>query len=1025
VLFYYGVQDDPGTNPRRVFVRDSVMIDSVADAAYHEKTFNFIVPTDTSTENWFNEIFVEWPRNANLWVDYIEDSDDKGRGLASIKDSIDEAHVQQYAQQYSFRGNPNASHILGFYLDEERSEDANVLPQYWVDSLIKTVSSSLQGFTEHGRVWKWSNTPGIEYGGRAAASARLQHESHVSPLSYPMSGLDPYHRELTPHGYEYIASASVLAEPTCKQAGSDTSICFQARMDEEGQYLRFEKHFAQSVNARMTTWAQGYAETTRKIPQSCYDDTAWYGGARPPTVNETKCHAGILLASGANGLLYYRYAGTRDSVRIKLSCQQDSAWYVYNDRRGFNQLPDVQSALKNFVGPFVDSLGHYFADAAFWVGGGRLDVSRDSTGLSDLFDSTARSLTFTSAGDSAYVEAGVFQSGSIQYFLLVNRRAYDSIPQEVLVWLDPAPTPSSPLYYVIDQFSKDTVLAGGMGASNGQLVPFRASINPGEFRFFKIVSAGTSVSGNAYPKTWIGRIPVSAGVQVDSNKTLTVLGPAEIRVANGGSYAFNVYGNLVTSGIDADTSITFRSSNLSTPGRSDWYGIKQLGPGNVTLKHTRIRDAYNGLRVTSANSVDTITVDSCDFLHGDIAGVWIEANTSSAVLVQNSRFTDFSSYGVHVYRGDATVKNNHFSGSMLYGVIVQGTAGWTTGARIISNVFESMTSTNGYAIYLRSLTNDGLGSTDTTAGGNSIAGYTSGQIGIYVSNCADSDTLRLAMNSISAGGYAYGILNYSTKTRIEGSHAVAESLSAIRYARYGIYCLSSSSSDPDFATVRNISIHGFSSEVSTGAGVWKYSSSKVDLGTTNSPGGNAIYGFCPTRCGYLGSRVVYSVYNGDTFALSARGNYWAAYTCGGSCWPFLGGANSTAIARIDTVGMLSANPFANPLGKVVASEIPEENPSAQLTPSGRDLVVENYPNPFNSATVIRFTVPEAGNVKVTVYDVLGQRVRELCNGVQPVGECSLTWDGRDEHDRPISSGVYFYRVQTLRSVVTKKMVIIK
>ena len=83
----------------------------------------------------------------------------------------------------------------------------------------------------------------------------------------------------------------------------------------------------------------------------------------------------------------------------------------------------------------------------------------------------------------------------------------------------------------------------------------------------------------------------------------------------------------------------------------------------------------------------------------------------------------------------------------------------------------------------------------------------------------------------------------------------------------------------------------------------------------------------------------------------------------------------------------------------------------------------NYPNPFNPATIIPFAVPaEAGEVDLTIYNVLGQPVRHLWNGLLAVGEYRLIWDGRDEQGQPVAAGVYLYQLQMGEQTRIRKMV---
>ena len=95
---------------------------------------------------------------------------------------------------------------------------------------------------------------------------------------------------------------------------------------------------------------------------------------------------------------------------------------------------------------------------------------------------------------------------------------------------------------------------------------------------------------------------------------------------------------------------------------------------------------------------------------------------------------------------------------------------------------------------------------------------------------------------------------------------------------------------------------------------------------------------------------------------------------------------------------------------------------------------QNYPNPFNSATTIPFTVnrkrsTENGSCPIpttlTIYNVLGQRVKNLVNEDKLPGHYQITWDGKDDSGFEVSSGVYFYRLKTEEQVQTKKLIYLK
>jgi hypothetical protein len=88
-------------------------------------------------------------------------------------------------------------------------------------------------------------------------------------------------------------------------------------------------------------------------------------------------------------------------------------------------------------------------------------------------------------------------------------------------------------------------------------------------------------------------------------------------------------------------------------------------------------------------------------------------------------------------------------------------------------------------------------------------------------------------------------------------------------------------------------------------------------------------------------------------------------------------------------------------------------------------LAQNYPNPFNPTTEIEFALPSPGVVHLDIYNVMGQRVRELVGGYLPAGHHRLTFDSRSEDGRPLSSGVYFYRLIAGANTETRKMLLVK
>jgi len=86
---------------------------------------------------------------------------------------------------------------------------------------------------------------------------------------------------------------------------------------------------------------------------------------------------------------------------------------------------------------------------------------------------------------------------------------------------------------------------------------------------------------------------------------------------------------------------------------------------------------------------------------------------------------------------------------------------------------------------------------------------------------------------------------------------------------------------------------------------------------------------------------------------------------------------------------------------------------------------QNYPNPFNPITNITYTLPKASQVKMVIYNDLGQEVRMLVNKHQPAGRYTVQWDGRDRFGNPVPSGVYFYKLKAGNFVQNRKMILMR
>jgi hypothetical protein len=88
-------------------------------------------------------------------------------------------------------------------------------------------------------------------------------------------------------------------------------------------------------------------------------------------------------------------------------------------------------------------------------------------------------------------------------------------------------------------------------------------------------------------------------------------------------------------------------------------------------------------------------------------------------------------------------------------------------------------------------------------------------------------------------------------------------------------------------------------------------------------------------------------------------------------------------------------------------------------------LIQNSPNPFNPVTTLRYDLPEQSTVNIIIYDMLGRQVRTLLNQTQDAGFKSVIWDATNDYGKPVSAGVYLYKIQAGEFVQTRKMVLMK
>ncbi|HHV36528.1 MAG TPA: choice-of-anchor D domain-containing protein [Candidatus Cloacimonetes bacterium] len=96
-----------------------------------------------------------------------------------------------------------------------------------------------------------------------------------------------------------------------------------------------------------------------------------------------------------------------------------------------------------------------------------------------------------------------------------------------------------------------------------------------------------------------------------------------------------------------------------------------------------------------------------------------------------------------------------------------------------------------------------------------------------------------------------------------------------------------------------------------------------------------------------------------------------------------------------------------------------------ISPAATTQLNGNYPNPFNPETTISYNMKEAGAVSIDIYNIKGQLVKHLVKGEMPPGEHRVVWNGRDNNNRAVASGVYFLKMNAGDYSASRKMIMMK
>jgi photosystem II stability/assembly factor-like uncharacterized protein len=162
--------------------------------------------------------------------------------------------------------------------------------------------------------------------------------------------------------------------------------------------------------------------------------------------------------------------------------------------------------------------------------------------------------------------------------------------------------------------------------------------------------------------------------------------------------------------------------------------------------------------------------------------------------------------------------------------------------------------------------------------------------------------------------------------------------------------------------------------------------------------------------------------NNNVFLSTNNGTTWSGFSDGLENPPY-GCGNINTLAASDSfifAGTTQSGVWRRPLSEIMTSV---KEPSMAELPKQFSLF-QNYPNPFNPSTTINYSLPKSGNVKLTVYNVIGSKVVTIVNEYKPAGSYSVHFNASSAAGG-LASGIYLYRLESGNYIDAKKLILIK
>jgi hypothetical protein len=498
----------------------------------------------------------------------------------------------------------------------------------------------------------------------------------------------------------------------------------------------------------------------------------------------------------------------------------------------------------------------------------------------------------------------------------------------------------------------------------------------GVYRFPYNVKSGVI----AEDETWgPGLVIVNGDITIQSTATLAITAPCTLMFVynydrlQGGSYANQseliVNGKLKAWG-NSSQPIVFMSSDPVAREKSDWYGIRVNEDGIDSLNYCIIKNARYGIY---ADKPGALVVEHCLIDSNYTAGIYTVSPPTST-RIRYSKIQNSGNFGIYARCDSITISADTVINTQT-GISIQTNYGPVIAGCLISYNLTPNTSSDGITVSRTSIDHRVI------VDGDSIYGFH--QNGIYLSGAGSNSKIK---NSRVVSCGARGIYCKSSSPTI-GDTTNLEKYILCRNCPIGMELYIASS-----PTIRGTKFFN-----NTSRGLLINSTCFPNFGTPTDRGINSFMNSNPAP-------TYYDAYNANLAIIQGANNYW--------------GENPPTAAQIFNV---SYNPY------LTRDYLPQPRRDAGSTvqlPEGV-ILAKAYPNPFNPSTNISFELPSVKYVTVKIYNVLGQEVTKLFDGMAKAGENNLFWNARNASGDMVANGMYLCRIETQDSQATVKLTVLK